>query len=149
MEKSGRRVRDILSNKYPWPKDVKCSDEKCLVCPNNSGKINCRKQNVGYQIQCTACEGEGVKSIYVGETSKPLHDRCLRHSYEFRTGTSTNALVIHNEMFHAKSKDLHFKFEPVATFRTALDRQLDESLRIANSKRDVLMNLSPVFYCLF
>ena len=140
VEKPGVELSRIVSNKFPWEK-TQCDDLRCLVCPTNDGKISCRTPNVGYSVECLTCKENGLTVKYIGESSKPLFDRSQGHSNEFKSKVRTNALVIHNEVYHNSSKEMNFEFKPVRTFRTALDRQLDESLRIQSAaKQGILMN---------
>ena len=58
---------------------------------------------------------------------------------EFRRKLSTNCMVIHNERCHPKaSSSFHFRMEGKSLFSSAMDRQIDESLRIKNSTAMVM-----------
>ena len=78
--------------------------------------------------------------MYEGESGKCLYERGKKHLSEFRSSTSSNAMVIHIRKHHSGSTDLNFKMEAIKSFNTPLDRQLNEALRIKHSDADILMN---------
>ena len=50
-------------------------------------------------------------------------------------------MVIHNERYHPEDlSSFHFRMEGTNLFSTAMDRQIDESVRIENSAASVVMN---------
>ena len=50
-------------------------------------------------------------------------------------------MVIHNERYHPDaSANFHFGMEGTNLFSSALERQIDESVRIENSEASVVMN---------
>ena len=53
---------------------------------------------------------------------------------------STNCMVIHSNRYHHGSRDLTYKMEPTGVFNTALDRQLDESMRLKFSSASIILN---------
>ena len=75
-----------------------------------------------------------------GETGRSLYERGSSYSSEFKRKVSSNCMVIHNLTHHDGSTEFHFKMESIGHFRTPLDRQLNESLRIQHSNADILMN---------
>ena len=139
VEKSGKSVRQILSRSYPWP-TKKCEDLECFPCSSSSKvSFSCRIPGAGYNIFCTECEKLGVPYVYYGETGQNLFTRGSQHRDEFRRRLSTNCMVIHNERCHPEaSSSFHFRMEGTALFSSAMDRQIDESLRIKNSTAMVM-----------
>ena len=49
-------------------------------------------------------------------------------------------MVIHNRKHHGGSDVFSYKMEPTGVFRTPLDRQLDESMRLKYSGANIIMN---------
>ena len=143
VELSGVTVKDSLSSKYPWSPYF-CGKEDCFACLTviEPGKISCRKPGIGYKITCVLCERNGVKAEYQGETSQTLYQRGKKHLDELRTGLSSNCMVIHNDVHHARSREMHFRMEGIKSFKKPLDRQVNESLRIQGSAAtvDIIMN---------
>ena len=130
VEQSGVTVKEVLSRKYPW-KPFQCGLTECFQCTTvGGGKISCRKPGVSYEITCTACEENESTAVYFGETSKTLFERGKKHMSEFRSGLSSNCMVIHNQAHHGGSKEFHFKMEGKKPFRITMDRQIDESMRM-------------------
>ena len=88
------------------------------------------------------CEQNGIKSQYQWETSLTLYQRGKKHLEELRTGVASNCMVIHNDVYHSRSRENHFRMEGIKSFKKPTDRQINESLRIQDSvnKVDVVMN---------
>ena len=141
VEKAGKSLKQILSRSYPWPTQ-KCSDLECFPCTTGSKMLfSCRIPSAGYCIYCTMCESAGSPAIYYGETGQNLYTRGAQHKDEFGRKLSTNCMVIHNERYHPEDlSSFHFRMEGTNLFSTAMDRQIDESVRIENSAASVVMN---------
>ena len=81
IEKGGRKLKDILVNKNPFP-DKPCEELYCPLCtktvytdpPIKPSQIRCDTLNVGYRWTCTAC-----KMVYEGETGRNLRIRSKEH----------------------------------------------------------------------
>ena len=133
VEQSGSTVRDLLAKNYPWT-STSCNDPQCFPCSSQSDTsrkhVSCRRPGVGYQITCLLCNDMGVIATYHGESGRNMYTRGKEHLQGLRNGTSSNCLVIHNELYHGGSREVHFRMEATSTFRKALDRQVDESVRI-------------------
>ena len=133
VEQSGTTVRNILANNYPWA-PTSCNDPQCFPCSSSSGTseklISCRRPGVGYQISCLLCKNMEVIAIYHGESGRNMYTRGKEHLQGLANGTPSNCLVIHNNMYHNGSRNPHFRMEATKSFRKALDRQVDESVRI-------------------
>ena len=59
---------------------------------------------------------------------------------EFASFDRSNCMVAHNMVHHNSSKEFHFVMTVEKFFRRPLQRQVDESMRIKNSKDVILMN---------
>ena len=59
---------------------------------------------------------------------------------EFTSFDRSNCMVAHNMVHHDSSKEFHFKMTVVKFFKRPLQGQVDESMRIKNSKDVILMN---------
>ena len=49
-------------------------------------------------------------------------------------------MVIHSNRHDNGSRELTYKMEPTGVFNTALDRQLDESMRLKFSSASIVLN---------
>ena len=140
VERSGMTIKDTISTRYPWAYD-RCNKSDCFLCTTSTkNNVSCQKQGMGYIITCTACCNSGLLAQYEGETGRSLYERGSSHISEFKRKVSSNCMVIHNLTHHDGSTEFHFKMESIGHFRTPLDRQLNESLRIQHSNADILMN---------
>ena len=61
---------------------------------------------------------------------------------EFKQGLPTNCMVIHNSRYHHQDPpdEFNLRMDGVSLFSSALDQQIDESLRIQHSDAYVTMN---------
>ena len=66
--------------------------------------------------------------------------RGKEHLREFYGDVSSYCMVIHSKTHHQGSKQLSYRMEPSGTFRTPLDRQLDESMRLKYSSASIVLN---------
>ena len=58
-----------------------------MLSKNSSNKMNCRKNIVGYQIECKICLKAGMSSSanYFGETERNGHTRMKEHVSKFNS----------------------------------------------------------------
>ena len=143
VERTGSTIKSMLSKKAPWPSSRCQAEEECFYCMTSpQGKGSCRNTGVGYRIICTLCTEEGRVSSYEGETGRNLKVRGSKHLQEFKGGNSSNCMVIHNRSFHPQlncqpgDSDFNFRMECKGIFKTPLERQVNEALRIKHSKAD-------------
>ena len=59
IESAGNPLERMLVNADPFDGN-KCEDKNCLANKNPNNKINCRKNNIGYEITCKLCLLAGV-----------------------------------------------------------------------------------------
>ena len=89
----------------------------------------------------TLCESVGAPAIYYGDTGQNLYTRGSQHKDEFGRKLSSNCMVIHNECYHPDaSSSFHFRMEGTSLFSSAMERQIDESVRIEHSEAATVMN---------
>ena len=71
---SKTKTKRMLVNVDPYDGN-KCEDKECVLSENPQNKINCRKNNVGYQMECKLCLKDGISSpaTYFGETGRNGH----------------------------------------------------------------------------
>ena len=73
--------------------------------------------------------GKGGPNIYVGESARLLHERSGEHWKDAEGGKEESHMVQHVGETH-KGEAPDFNFKVVKSFRTSLDRQVAEAIRI-------------------
>ena len=114
---------------------------------------NCRKQSLVYESRCALCnpkknsnhqednkEVVARKGIYIGETSRTLHQRANEHYRDAKDLSEKSHILKHWMSSHEEEKEApNFIFRILGTFRDCLSRQVNEAIRIHYSK-DLLLN---------
>ena len=140
VELTGRTVRNTIAKNYPWRFEG-CGSDQCFHCTTNENPtISCRTPGVGYTITCTVCGSGGLLAQYQGESGKNMFSRGKDHLREFKGRVTSNCMVIHSNKHHNGSRELTYVMKPTSTFKTPLDRQLDESMRLKFSSASIIMN---------
>ena len=105
-------------------------------------KEDCVRRNVLYESECVECgQGEDVTdntlerkgkeaSLYVGETARSLFERSQEHWQAAEQKKEESHMVQHAMETHKGERLPMFKFKVVRSFRSALDRQIGEAIRI-------------------
>ena len=144
VEKSGLKMEDNLVKKDPFP-DEKCVGirlEKCMVCTsagNSNPKISCRKNNVGYSLQCHTCEERNLEQVYEGETSRSAWLRGAEHLMGYKNKDPKNVIFKHKQSDH-KNEEMVMKMTVRNSFKDALTRQSNEAVRINRRENKTLLN---------
>ena len=75
-ERAGPTIGALLYNKIPWQNEH-CERPNCAPCQTKTGK--CKTPGITYRILCETCKEKGVKTTYVGESSRTWYDRSRNH----------------------------------------------------------------------
>ena len=124
MEKGGIKIKDILTNKNPFP-TTKCVEKSCPMCYKNhlveygSKHIPCNTNNIGYRWICVTCQNKNVSKIYEGETGRSGRTRFREHLRDLEKERPKSVLFKHKISDH-KSESVQFKFEVTGKFKDAL-----------------------------
>ena len=94
---------------------------------------------MGYTITCNICKVKGVMSQYQGETGRCSYSRGLEHVTDMRTRAMHSPMTTHQETYH-QGEAMNFTMETIRTFRTALERQINEAERIEGSQAAIQLN---------
>ena len=160
----GQTIGDLLGSSNPWAKALKCGRKDCLPCqgrdmlavedserplpgpgqpiaprPSREETIalpQCTREGVGYVIECWPCRLQGLKFRYVGETSRSAYQRARDHAREIQSGKKTHPLVEHF-MEHHQGVTQEVLFRTLASFQTALQRQIWESVEIDSTTNSI------------
>ena len=143
IESAGTSLADILSNKNLWQGSA-CGRKHCHPCKQESEKReDCAKENVLYESRCTQCNGmekgkeetdikdnRDTASIYVGETSRSLMERAREHHADYRKNKEDSHMTKHWANSHPGPVKPKFHQYVIASFKSSLDRQVAEAVRI-------------------
>ena len=163
MERAGRKIEDILTNKDPW-KTRDCQRPNCFVCMTkvNTGQgknRDCTRRNITYTLKCLTCEekerqqieaeaGDNIElkrqleekmetPIYIGETSRSGYERGFEHLNNLTTLSSKSVMLKHMLSRHEGADMSQVKWGMFITSykRTAFERQLEEAVTIERVSR--------------
>ena len=84
-------------------------------------------------ITCQLCEEQSTRTVYWGESQRTWWDRFLEHQEALEKWDTNYATVKHMVNCHPGEQH-RFKFKIDRTWRSSLERQLMESLRIDNKR---------------
>ena len=146
IETSGRRYIDHLKIRDPYQENCS-SEERCLMCMNSDKQTNCKISNVGYSIMCKTCKEKKVTRSYEGETCRNGYLRGKEHLKALENKTESSVLYRHIQNEHkGEPDDVKFEMKTTGRFKSAMNRQIDEGVRIQNKKAEFLLNSKSEFY---
>ena len=110
-------------------------------------KGECRVESVVYKVWCGKCEGEGKRRIYVGETGRSAWERGKDHLKAWREKEEGSFMWKHqcNEHGEDGMEEGDIKMEVIGKPRKALQRQVEEAVRIGEEKPGEVMNSKKEF----
>ena len=147
MEDGGRTVASEVVRANPFPRP-NCNRSGCSMCVVGDSMGKCYKSNVVYSISCNrspCCGGSEADQLqqptpvptttttYVGETSRPVYKRGLEHKDAYIKKKPTSFMWRHAQQQHdgvIGDPNRDFVFGVTSTHRLALNRILDEAVRI-------------------
>ena len=133
IERAGPKIADLLSTKHPCAKET-CDKPHCLPCKSKPG--SCRASSICYRIKCETGSQKGIK-----ESHRSWYERSQEHNNAIRTRNSNYAIVKHWEETTKDQEDPpKFSYHLISRHRSALERQIWESLYIENEECDILLN---------
>ena len=144
-ERGGTPLGSILSSKNVGGRRT-CDRKDCKICPQ-PGEIleNCKRRNILYESECQECNGpEDWKtrdkksltdtreqpSIYVGESNRSLFERSKEHWGDCHAQKESSHMHEHHSAAHGGEGEAKFRFRLVKSFKSSLDRQIAEAIRI-------------------
>ena len=141
-ERGGTTLGSMLSNKNLWT-GTECGRKECKTCCQKGEKReDCIRRNILYESECERCvtwkvsdkemkRTGGVPSLYVGESARSLFERSTEHWQAAHMKKEESHMHQHMVEEHRKEIDRpEFRFRVVRAFKTALDRQIAEAIRI-------------------
>ena len=136
VERLGDNLISALSNKAPWRSEA-CGRPNCMPCRSKAG--SCKARNITYSISCNLCTKEGEKAVYWGESHRTWWDRAENHRVALDTGDLDYAVVKHMVNKH-QGAQWDYKFDLHKSWKTSLERQIMEAIKISETPPDDLMN---------
>ena len=157
-ESAGDALGVLLPSTNPWgPSD--CGRQDCVPCgQDDARRLDCRRRNILYENVCQVCnqkdgkdgndDQKDGKGIYVGESSRSLHERAKEHVADRDNLKEDSHMVKHWVCDHPDLLEPpKFKFRIVRSFQDPLTRQLAEAVRIERSGENILNSKSEFNRC--
>ena len=135
-----------------------CMREVCHPCDGTSDekRQNCKERSILYETSCKLCNPEEPKGpsttqqgdvqpagrlgVYLGESSRSLHERMGEHVDDARKFRSGSHIVKHWMDVHPSLEEMPpWRFRTLKVFKDCLTRQLSEAVMISLSG-DALLN---------
>merc|ERR1712082_553294 len=130
-------------------KQATCLYPDCPVCITSQGEpcipkkgpTRCHVPNIGYRITCLRCQEEGKVGIYYGESARPGYVRGKEHREDLKFKRERSVLSRHADEIH-QGEMIPWKMEVTGSFKSCLERQIDEATRISNNvdSADYILN---------
>ena len=114
-----------------------CKRADCLCCSNGKPGM-CEKNSVGYRIKCEGCQLAGKWAYYEGETGQNAYTRGLKHQEDLRNEKEDSALWKHSLLEHGRQKQ-SFVMKTLQSFTSAMQRQVNEPVRITSLKAEIIV----------
>ena len=146
VERGGTTLKDILCKNNPWSSEGCGRGKECFPCSSQPGRGGkCQKEGIVYSIACEECKGRGVVAEYVGESSRTGFLRGGEHLDDLRNKREKSPLWKHCEEHH-QGAEVNFSMKVGNSHRTPLTRQIQESVKIENSKAAILLNSKSEYH---
>ena len=140
VERGGTTLKDILCKNNPWAAEGCGRGQDCFPCRGEAGKCGrCQQEGIVYRITCEECKTRGICSEYIGESSRTAYLRGGEHLADLETKNTKSPLWKHCVEHHDRAV-VNFSMRVIRGHRTALTRQVHESVAIESSKADILLN---------
>ena len=124
----------------------------CPPCDGSSteSRQNCKARNVVYETSCNICnpteekpsiqkEGKIREGIYIGESSRSLHERSIEHLRDARSFSKKSHIAKHWMLAHPNINIMPtFSFKTIQKHNDCLSRQVGEAMKIYFSKDNLL-----------
>ena len=146
VETCGTKYIDFLRTPNPF-KEICKPEEKCLVCENGDSNSDCKVTNIGYSLRCILCKERRRNISYEGESARNGYLRSREHLKDFEKKNKKSIILKHILNDHKEEENsVKFEMKIVGKFKSSLNRQIDESLRIRNKPPGLILNSKSEFY---
>ena len=129
-DQGGSTNIDHLKIKDPFSENC-APDTKCFACQDSNKQTNCKVSNIGYTIVCQTCKDRQIDRTYEGKTCRNAHLRGREHLKDLEKKSDRSVLFKHIKADHTDEENkVKFNMEIVGRFKTAMNRQINEGIRI-------------------
>ena len=142
VERGGRKTTTNVKSNHIGVRS--CWSMDCPVCQGGDGGKNCRARGTVYEQRCNICKRDGKEVVYYGETGRNAYLRGKEHANDLRLGDRKNGLVRHMQEQH-EGEERDYKMAVLTKHRGCLGRQIEEAVRIRESKDEILLNSKSEF----
>ena len=120
----------------------------CNLCESGAGGGSHTRRGCVYSGTCKVCEEEGISAKYFGESGRNGYHRMKEHDRDIRTKNIKNAFSKHLQLKHPDrvGDPSTFSYKVERTFRSCLDRQVQEGVRITTDESDELLNSKSEYH---
>ena len=143
VEETGEMAKSLVHRANHWA-GGDCGRQTCMACTTGDTEKSgdCRRRGVTYLTECRKCLAEGRKVRYLGETARTCYERGIEHQRDAVTEKELSHINGHREDKHPEDHpgEKLFSMRVVRTHRSALTRQIEEAVLIANSQGVELLN---------
>ena len=102
--------------------------------------VNCRKRGILYQTSCDECKVEETdQAVYVGESARSAAERMEEHLDDAICGRKDSHIHKHWVKKH-NGRQTRFSFQVLKFFKSALERQVGEAVRIMKTGAKRILN---------
>ena len=145
VERGGAKLSELLVRANMFDK-AGCGRGECLACRDAKKPQNCRRQSILYETSCQGClNGDGEATAkYVGESSRSGCERYNEHVDDAKKGHSDSHMYKHWVNQHG-GVETPFKFEIIGFFKTPLERQVAEAVRLQRTGAVKILNSKSVY----
>ena len=97
---------------------------------------------------CKVCEEEGTSAKYFGESGRNGYHRLKEHTRDIKANNLKNAFSKHLQLKHPDKlrEPSVFSYKVEGTFRSCLDRQVQEGVRITLDDSDETLNSKSEYH---
>ena len=120
----------------------------CGLCESGAGGGSHTRRGRVYSGTCKECEKEGTTAKYFGESGRSGYHRMKEHARDIKTKNIKNAFSKHLQLKHPDKvgEPSTFSYKVEGTFRSCLDRQVQEGVRITLDESDELLNSKSEYH---
>ena len=105
----------------------------------------CETNSCSYRIICIGCERNQETAHYEGETGRNPFSRGLEHKRDLKNEKEESPLWKHCQLVHDGRKQ-EFTMKVLGSFKSCLQRQTNEAVRIVSSEAKYIMNSRSEFH---
>ena len=125
-----------------------CLMSDCELCESGAGGGSHTRRGCVYSGTCKVCEEEGTSAKYFGESGRNGYHRLKEHTRDIKANNLKNAFSKHLQLKHPDKlrEPSVFSYKVEGTFRSCLDRQVQEGVRITLDDSDETLNSKSEYH---